>query len=142
MKIAFHARGVRAPRVSAPARRGILAVMTKHRVRAAGELNVIWVTRRALRALGRQFRKADKFTDVISFRYEDSFPGSPFGDLYISPEDARLNAARFGVSLTEECVRLCVHGALHLLDYRDYRPAERAKMWSVQEPIVRAVLGR
>lgn len=140
MKILFFARGARRPpAVEAAALRGIAAVMRKHKVRNPGELNVIWVSRAALRKLGRKFRNADKFTDVISFRYED--PGA-FGDLYISPEQARLNARRFGVPFQEECVRLCVHGALHLLDYRDYAPAERKKMWSVQEPIVRRVLGR
>lgn len=140
MKVSFFARGARRPpTVEPPARRGIAAVLRKHKVKDQGELNVIWVSRPALRKLGRQFRKADKFTDVISFRYED--PGA-FGDLYISPDQARINARRFGVPFREECVRLCVHGALHLLDYRDYAPAERKKMWSVQEPIVRRVLGR
>jgi rRNA maturation RNase YbeY len=137
MKVLFSARGVRSPDVEGPARRGIAAALKTGRVRARGELNVVWVTRKALRALGRRFRGADKFTDVISFRYDE---GGAFGDLFISPVDARLNARRFGVPFQEECVRLCVHGALHLLGHRDYKPSERKRMWAVQEPIVRRVL--
>lgn len=137
MKVLFSARGVRAPAVEAPARKGIAAVMKRGKVRSRGELNVVWVSRRALRVLGKKFRGADKFTDVISFRYDE---GDAFGDLFISPDQARINARRFGVSFQEECVRLCVHGALHLLGYRDYTPAEKKKMWAVQEPVVRKVL--
>ena len=134
MKVLFSARGVRPPPVEAPARRGIGAALKKVRARPGAELNVVWVSRRALRALGKKFRGADKFTDVISFRYEE---GDSFGDLFISPEQARINARRFSVPFKEECVRLCVHGALHLLGHRDYTPSEKKKMWAVQEPIVR-----
>ncbi len=133
MKILFSAVGAKAPAVASPARRGILAVLRHGKVRTRGELNVVWVSRARLRAMGRMFRKADRFTDVISFRYDE---GDAFGDLYISPEQARVNARRFKVPHAEECVRLCVHGALHLLGYRDYTPAEKKKMWAVQEPIV------
>ena len=114
--------------------------MRKGRVRSPGEMNVLWVTRRVLRSLGKRFRGADKFTDVLSFRYDEA--GGPFGDLFISPEQARVNARRFGVSFKEECVRLCVHGALHLLGYRDYTPPEKKRMWAAQEPIVRRALPR
>jgi probable rRNA maturation factor len=145
VKVVFSAVGVKAPAVEAPARRGILAVLKGGGVKGRGELNVAWVTRRRLRALGKKFRNADKFTDVISFRYEsEPFPMKgevpPFGDLYISPDQARMNARRFGVRFEEECVRLCVHGALHLLGHRDYKPAERKRMWGIQEPIVRRLM--
>jgi len=144
VRIRFWSEGAKAPRVGARARRGIVSALRRARD-ARGELNVIWVSRRRLRALGKRFRGADRFTDVISFRYEPS-PFStrdkcpPFGDLYISPDQARINARRFHVPFEEECVRLCVHGALHLLGYRDYTSMERRRMWTVQEPIVRKVL--
>jgi probable rRNA maturation factor len=111
------------------------------------EVNVVWVSRRKLRALGKKFRGADKFTDVISFRYDREDPSSPgearpFGDLAIAPDQARINARRAGVPFREECVRLCVHGALHLLGWRDYTPAEHKRMWAVQERVLKAVLGK
>ncbi len=134
------------PPVETRALRGIRFVLRRERVSGGGDLNVVWVSRRKLRSLGKKFRGADLFTDVISFRHETpSFlkrgERPPFGDLFIAPEQARINARRFGASFEEECVRLCVHGALHLLGYRDYAPAEREKMWAVQEPIVRRAAG-
>jgi probable rRNA maturation factor len=141
MNVAFSARGVRPPAGVEPlARRGLAAVLRHGGVKGRGELNVVWVTRRALRKMGVRFRNADRFTDVISFRYEGgSLPGeeTPFGDLYISPEQAAVNARLYGVSAREECVRLAVHGGLHLLGYTDYDPVNKAEMWAVQEPIVR-----
>jgi probable rRNA maturation factor len=95
--------------------------------------------------MNRRFRRADRFTDVIAFRYADAKSGparGPFGDLYIAVDQARRNARRFGVAVSEEIVRLAVHGALHLLGHTDYRPAARSRMWAVQEPIVRAAMGR
>ena len=145
MRIRFSAEGAAAPPVEAPARRGIQAVL-RRRARGGGDLNVVWVSRRRLRSLGKRFRGADRFTDVISFLHEaPSFlkrgEPPPFGDLYIAPEQARINARRFGVSFKEECVRLCVHGALHLLGHRDTTGSERERMWAVQEPIVRRAAG-
>jgi probable rRNA maturation factor len=141
VKVVFSSEGVRAPAgVSAVARRGVLRAL--RRVRGPAEVQIVWVTRRRLRAMGKRFRDADKFTDVISFRHDDDLPVAPgeprpFGDLYIAPDQARMNAVAFGASFVEECVRLCVHGALHLLGHRDYAPAERKRMWAVQERIMK-----
>jgi probable rRNA maturation factor len=97
--------------------------------------------------MNRRFRRTDRFTDVIAFRHGalGDFPlgprgGEPFGDLYIAVDQARANARRFGVSMEEELVRLVVHGTLHLLGYTDYEPAEKFRLWAVQEPIVRSVM--
>lgn len=148
MNVRFSSDGAAAPPVAAAAARGIRRVLREGGVRGPGLLNVVWVSRARLRSLGRRFRGADYFTDVISFRYEDDgFPqptgeAAPFGDLYIAPDQARLNARANGVTFKEECVRLCVHGALHLLGHRDYEPAEKARMWAAQEPVVRWALRR
>lgn len=150
IKVAFASEGVRAPDIAAPARRAVLAVLRHERVRTPHPelLNIVWVSRTRIRALNRRFRGKSRFTDVIAFRYPERgrelagfiLPpdGTPvFGDLYICPEQARLNARRFGVAFREELVRLCVHGTLHLLGYTDYVPKEKKKMWAVQERILK-----
>lgn len=140
MKVAFWARGVRRPAAEDRAARAVRRALATGGVRA-GEVNVIWTGRDALRRMNRRFRGKDRFTDVISFRYAGpGRRGTPFGDLYISPEQARINARRFRVPFPEEIVRLAAHGALHLLGYTDYTPGARARMWRVQEPVVRRAM--
>lgn len=114
------------------------------------DLTVIWAERERVRRLNRRFRDKNRFTDVIAFRYEENaddfrLPGAgpkanPFGDLYISVAQARYNAKKFSVTLTEELLRLVVHGTLHLLGYTDYVPREKKKMWAVQEKILKDIL--
>ncbi|MBK8871675.1 MAG: rRNA maturation RNase YbeY [Elusimicrobia bacterium] len=144
-------RGSRPP-AQAKARTAILLALSTRPPVAAGELNVVWTNRGRLRGMNWRFRGKNRFTDIIAFRHgPDSAVGTfplsatqqaPFGDLYIAVDQARLNARRFGVSLDEEIVRLAVHGTLHLLGHTDYTPGPRARMWAVQEPIVRAVMAR
>ena len=147
MIIHFKAQGARvAAKTQALARRGVEAVLRHGRVRGRALLCVVWTDRARVRALNRRFRSTNRFTDVIAFRYEEAGSppfrgdGVPFGDLFIAVPQARLNAARFGVSLHEELVRLSVHGTLHLLGYTDYVPREKKKMWAVQERIIRRLM--
>lgn len=65
---------------------------------------------RELRRLNRQFLGRDYPTDVLSF---PSGNGS-LGDIAISVDRARLQAAEFGHSLEEEIAILMLHGVLHL----------------------------
>lgn len=140
------------PRAQPQARTAILRALATQPPVPPGELNVVWTNRVRLRKMNRRFRGKNRFTDIIAFRHgpdtaTERFPLSvagraPFGDLYIAVDQARLNARRFGVSFDEEIVRLAVHGTLHLLGHTDYTPGPRARMWAVQEPLVRAVLGR
>lgn len=149
MNIVCSTLGARRPPAEARAVRGARAALRHGRTRG-GELHIVWTTRARLRILNRRFRQKNRFTDVIAFRYpaergrspfDGPAAGAPFGDLYIATDQARLNARRFGSTRDEEIVRLATHGTLHLLGYTDYEPAPRARMWAVQEPIVRRIMG-
>ena len=89
---------------------------------------------RELRSLNRQFRGKDAATDVLSFPAPETEPrlsGSGlFGDLAISLDRARAQAAEQGHSLDDELRILMLHGALHLagLDHeRDRGEMARAE---------------
>jgi probable rRNA maturation factor len=73
-----------------------------------GEVDVLISGNRRLRELNRRFRGKDKPTDVLSF------PRPAGGDIAISAQIARENAARFGHSTTQELKVLVLHGMLHL----------------------------
>ncbi len=76
----------------------------------------------------REFLNHDYFTDVITF---DNSRGSTInGDVLISVDTVRTNAASLGVTFDEELNRVIVHGVLHLCGINDKAPGERAVMES------------
>ena len=50
------------------------------------------------------------------------------GDIFISIERITENAATYNVSFEKELHRVMVHGLLHLLGYKDKKPADKAQM--------------
>jgi probable rRNA maturation factor len=91
--------------------------------RAAGlrdMVNVLVTNNSEMKSLNRQFLGKDKPTDVLSF------PAAPAahsqskrvaGEVAISADIARQNAARLGHSVADEVKILVLHGILHLAGY-------------------------
>ena len=128
--------GARRPRLIAAAVRAAVR-------RKPGELNVVFVDARGLRRLNRRFLRHDYDTDVIAFRYEESPKGAdaPFGDIFISADQARRQAKELGHPLLTEVLTLAIHGALHLAGYDDNSAAQRARMFKRQETLLRGLIG-
>ncbi len=85
-------------------------------------VNVVFVSNRYIHQLNRRFLGRDRPTDVLSFPL-----GSPLlGEVYVSREQARLQARQYGVSYRTELLRLVRHGLLHLcgLSHRQMKPYE------------------
>jgi probable rRNA maturation factor len=72
-----------------------------------------------VRRLNRRFRGKNSVTDVLSFASSEK--NGFAGDLAISVDRARRQAAEHGHSLEDELRMLILHGALHLtgLDHED-----------------------
>lgn len=68
---------------------------------------------RELRRLNREFRKKDYATDVLSFPVMDQ--NGFLGEIAISIDKAREQAAEHGHSTGEEIAILMLHGLLHLV---------------------------
>lgn len=77
--------------------------------------------------LNRRFLDHDYPTDVLSFVLEDD-GRHLHGELVASADTAARNAADYGWSAAEELLLYLVHGALHLVGYRDSQPAEIVAM--------------
>ena len=91
------------------------------------ELNYIFCSDIYLLQINRQYLDHDTYTDIITFDNSEH-EKSIVGDIFISIERIRENAARFNVSETDELHRVIVHGALHLLGYQDKTPVTKQKM--------------
>jgi probable rRNA maturation factor len=83
-------------------------------------VNVLVTNSSELRALNRRFRGADKATDVLSFpepEVKRNKATRVAGDVAISADIARENAACLGHSVADEVKTLALHGILHLAGF-------------------------
>lgn len=83
----------------------------------------------ALQRLSRQFRGIDEPTDVLSF--PPAAPGPELGDIAISVDRAREQAAAQGHDLMTEICILMLHGVLHLLGLDHH--SDRGKMRRIED---------
>jgi probable rRNA maturation factor len=86
------------------------------------EVSIAVIDDASMRTLNRQFRKKNKTTDVLTFPADasDADPnahGRPLGDIVISIDQARRQAAEQRHSLATEVRYLILHGILHALGY-------------------------
>lgn len=119
-------------RLSVP--RIVRFVLRAEKTRSRADVSVVFVDKKKIRRLNRQFLNEKGDTDVIAFPYDGDG-----GDIFICAAVGAENARRFKEPYERELTRLVVHGTLHLLGYADEPKKERDKMWARQEPIVDAL---
>ena len=100
------------------------------------ELSVVFVGNRYIRRVNKKFLQHDYTTDVISFPLGEDGSSPLEGELYINLDRARSQAKTYGVTFAEETRRLLIHGALHLLGYKDYTPRTKAVMTRREDEIL------
>lgn len=126
--------------------RKILEHAAKEESLGDSEVSVTFVTNEMIRDINREYRGKDQPTDVISFAMEElgegetAIIGSPeprmLGDIIISLDRTKEQAADYGHSFERELGFLAVHGFLHLLGYDHMTEEDEKKMFSRQEEIL------
>lgn len=105
-----------------------------------------------IRQINREYRGADRATDVLSFPSTDAHPqrtlgSSPkkllrerdetgmcfLGDIVLSLERAREQAAEYGHSLQREMGYLTAHALFHLMGYDHMRDEDKERMRAMEE---------
>jgi len=99
-------------------------------------MQIIFVTQEEIHRLNRTYRNMDKPTDVLSFVNDDPMDKS-LGDIFISVEQATLQAEEYGHSLDRELGFLAVHGYLHLKGFDHHTKEEEKIMMNKQEEILK-----
>ena len=94
------------------------------------QLNYIFCSDSYLHQLNMDYLQHDTLTDIITFPY--SAPPLVQGDIFISIDRVRENAATFGVPFQQELLRVMIHGVLHLCGNGD-KTDEEAKLMRVKE---------
>jgi len=99
-------------------------------------LTYVFCSDEYLLKINREFLKHDFYTDIISFDLSEK-PVGVIGEIYISLDRVKENAAGLGTSFSEELLRVLFHGALHLCGYRDKKKAEITEMRKKEEQYLR-----
>ncbi len=124
--IAFYTEGVQMPEInSVVVRQWIVQVAASHG-RRVGNINYIFVDDERILEVNRLFLQHDYYTDIITFDYDEADIVS--GDMYISLDTVRSNAALVGAPYEHELYRVIVHGVLHLCGINDKGAGEREIM--------------
>jgi probable rRNA maturation factor len=109
----------------------------------SGALSLTLVGDEAMRALNRDYRGKDAPTDVLSFPMDA--PGMPaagerlLGDVVISVDTARRQAAEYDAPLQREIYRLLIHGLLHLMGHDHVLAGQRRAMELQERRLAEAI---
>lgn len=103
----------------------------KSEIKNEGEINYIFCDDEYLLEINQQYLDHDTLTDIISFDY--SVGNELHGDIFISIERVKDNAADFNVSFEDELKRVMVHGVLHYCGYKDKSDADELLMRAKEE---------
>lgn len=120
------------------------------------EVNVLFTDNAGIHEMNREYRKIDRPTDVLSFPMVDyNVPGNfdnleeeqgdcfhpdtgelLLGDIVLSCDKIREQAAEYGHSELRELSFLVAHSMLHLFGYDHMEEAEREQMEQMQREIL------
>ncbi len=95
----------------------------------SASLNVVYVNNDEILSLNKQYLNHDYYTDVITFSLTEEDESQKIdGEVYICVDVAEEQAKDYKVSLTNEILRLAIHGCLHLCGYDDKDEESKSKM--------------
>lgn len=91
-----------------------------------GDISFIFCSDTYLLEVNKQYLNHDYFTDIITFDYVEGNLIS--GDIFISCDRVKENAAEFKTGFDNELFRIIIHGVLHLLGYKDKSKKDKLLM--------------
>ena len=103
-----------------------LKLVAESEIRRLGDISIIFCSDNYILDVNMRYLQHDYFTDIITFDYCEGDRLS--GDLFISVDSVRENAAFYGTEFADELNRVIVHGLLHLIGYDDHTEDEIAVM--------------
>lgn len=102
------------------------------------EISLLLTDDETIRQLNKEYRDKDKSTDVLSFPMEDDIM---LGDIAISVDTAKRQAAEAEINIDRETAFLFIHGLLHLLGYdHETSQEDEAEMFALQEKILKKLI--
>lgn len=124
--IHFTTQDTEMPTLNQAAIRRWIKTIAAHYSFAVGNIHYIFCSDQRELEVNREFLGHDYYTDVITFDYSTATTIN--GDIFISLDTVRSNAAMVGVDFENELMRIIIHGILHLTGQEDKNPDAKAQM--------------
>ncbi|MBI4225019.1 MAG: rRNA maturation RNase YbeY [Candidatus Sungbacteria bacterium] len=103
------------------------------RKKMPAEIHIVWVSIAASRRLNRLYRKKDKPTNVLSFRY-----GAEYGELLLCRPVVQREARAAGAAFHAQMTWMIVHGMLHLAGIHHEASAQAERRFEkIEEEVMR-----
>ena len=136
-------------------RKTIRAALEAEGVTVPCEVDVMLTDDAGIHAVNLEMRGVDRPTDVLSFPAFDLRPGEvpaeedadpatglvPLGDMCLSMERVKAQAAEYGHSNRRELAYLVTHSVLHLLGYDHLDEGEEKALMRAHEDVIMDKLG-
>lgn len=100
------------------------------------QLNYVFCSDEYLLEINKQYLDHDYFTDIITFDNSEE-DNQLEGDIYISVDRVRDNAATFHTDFDIEMRRVLIHGLLHLAGHDDTSEALKTAMRAKEDEYLR-----
>lgn len=124
--ITYQCDGVRMPDIKRRETSAWIKKVAASHGRKVGEVGYMFVSDEKILECNRQYLGHDYYTDIITFDYDEG--DTINGDIVISLDTVRSNAAQLGKPYDDELHRVIIHGILHLCGINDKGPGEREVM--------------
>jgi rRNA maturation RNase YbeY len=124
--ITYNSDGIGMPKIKRRATTAWIRSVAASYGKRVGDVGYMFVNDEKILEVNRQYLGHDYYTDIITFDYDEGDILN--GDLVISLDTVRSNAAMLGKDYEEELYRVIIHGVLHLCGINDKGPGEREQM--------------
>lgn len=105
--------------------------ITEQEGKVLDEIALIFCSDDYLLEINQQHLNHDYYTDIVTFDY--CWENHVSGDLFISLDRVRENAATFNKTFENELNRVIIHGVLHLCGYKDKSDEDEIMMRSKED---------
>lgn len=109
-----------------------IKLIAKKEKREVLDVSYVFCSDNYLHQLNQQYLHHNTLTDIITFDYSEGAKQLE-GEIYISIDRVKENAEKFKVPFQDELDRVMIHGVLHLIGYKDKKPADKALMRKKEE---------
>ncbi|MDD6782801.1 MAG: rRNA maturation RNase YbeY [Bacteroidales bacterium] len=124
--ISYNTDNVKMPALKRRATNAWIRAVAARYGKQVGDVAYIFCDDAKILEVNRQYLQHDYYTDIITFDYCEG--NTLHGDIFVSLDTVRSNAAEFGATFDNELHRILIHGILHLCGQADKTPETRAEM--------------
>ena len=105
-----------------------------------GDIQFVFCSDDYILEINKKYLNHDYYTDIVTFDY--TLDNLISGDLFVSIDRVIDNASDYTCPVFDELLRVCVHGVLHLLGYKDKTPADSVIMRSKEDYYIARYVSR